>query len=443
MFPEFVLTCLFLGPEKLLEVWFTPSPEILPESARPDGLMSVSQQIWEEMLDVVHCKVLSVIRREHVHAYLLSESSMFVFKHKVILKTCGTTTLLQGLPHMLRIATEIAGFPPGKPGVATPYRVFYSRKSFMFPTKQLFPHTSWDDEVQFLEKEFLNGSAYMVGKMNGEHWYLYLTNPGTILTPPHTPPNEAHQGPRTQTQILNFPESPTSYETRFFAGPEGGRAGSGAHDETLEILMTELDPVKAKQFYLEDASAVAKARYLKETEGKEIVELEKLKEMNREFPKELSSEGHTLGDIVSDACGLSAVYAPTKNSKIDSYVFSPCGFSANGVMPSDSYDTTHYFTVHVTPEPHCSYASFETNVPTNQSGRETADVVEHVTDIFKPGKFSVTLFETKPVGDDYDYEQFRRAARMDRIKGYKRVEKIVHDLDGYDLVFRCYHRIQE
>ncbi|RPA82436.1 S-adenosylmethionine decarboxylase [Ascobolus immersus RN42] len=418
-------TNAFEGPEKLLEVWFTPSPEILPESAQPEGLMSVSQQIWEEMLDVVHCKVLSVVRSEHVHAYLLSESSMFVFKHKVILKTCGTTTLLHGLPHMLRIATEIAGFPPGKPGVATPYRVFYSRKSFMFPGKQLFPHTSWDDEVSFLEKEFLNGSAYMVGKMNGEHWYLYLTNPGTILTPPHTPTNEAQQASRTTTKLLKFPD--------------------GAHDETLEILMTELDPIKAKQFYLEDASAVAKARYLKEVEGKSDDEMVFLSNGETEFPAELTSEGHVLGDIVSDACGLSAVYANSshKNSKIDSYVFSPCGFSANGVIPSKTYDTTHYFTVHVTPEPHCSYASFETNVPTNQSGRETAEIVEHVTDIFKPGKFSVTLFETKPVGDDYDYEQFRKAARMDRIKGYKRVEKIVHDLDGYDLVFRCYHRIQE
>src|SRR5690606_25392161 len=260
---------------------------------------------------------LSVVRSEHVHAYLLSESSMFVFKHKVILKTCGTTTLLHGLPHMLRIATEVAGFPPGKPGVATPYRVFYSRKSFMFPGKQLFPHTSWDDEVQFLENEFLNGSAYMVGKMNGEHWYLYLTNPGTILTPPHTPPNEAQQASRTTTKLLKFPESPSNYENHFPMGGEGGRAGHGAHDETLAILMTELDPIKAKQFYLEDASAVAKARFLKEVEGKSDDEMVFLSNGETEFPAELTSEGHTLGDIVSDACGLSSVYANSahKNSK--------------------------------------------------------------------------------------------------------------------------------
>lgn len=81
------------GPEKLLEVWFAPSEVAIPASVRPGGLKAVPAAKWTEMLDEVHCKVLSVIEHEAVDAYLLSESSMFVFPHKVILKTCGTTTL--------------------------------------------------------------------------------------------------------------------------------------------------------------------------------------------------------------------------------------------------------------------------------------------------------------------------------------------------------------
>ena len=30
--------------------------------------------------------------------------------------------------------------------------------------------------------------------------------------------------------------------------------------------------------------------------------------------------------------------------------------------------------------------------------------------------------------------------RMESIAGYRRVDRIVHDLDGYDLVFRYYER---
>jgi len=284
----------------------------------------------------------------------------------------------------------------------------------------------------------------MIGKMNGEHWYLYLTNPGTVLTPPLTPTNEAMEKSRTETRRMNFPESPTRYGERITwvpGAPEGGRAGSGTHDETLEVLMTDLDPIKAKQFYLEDASAAA-AKQLKKNLGLpngDVVEAQDVENL----PEEYRSEGHALGTVVSEACGLSDVYHPDthEGARVDAYIFTPCGFSANGVIPSYDYDTTHYFTVHVTPEPHCSYASFETNVPTAQTGRETADIIESVVEIFRPGKFSVTLFETKPSGEEFDMDAYKKSCRMDKLAGYKRVDKIVHELDGYDLVFRYYHRI--
>lgn len=65
----------FEGPEKLLEVWFSASATDLPGQAGPLGLKKVSADTWKEMLDLVNCKVLSVIESEHVDAYLLSESS--------------------------------------------------------------------------------------------------------------------------------------------------------------------------------------------------------------------------------------------------------------------------------------------------------------------------------------------------------------------------------
>ena len=50
----------------------------------------------------------------------------------------------------------------------------------------------------------------------------------------------------------------------------------------------------------------------------------------------VTTEGHALGTVVSDTCGLSAVY-PTSiypDARIDAYLFEPCGFSANGVVPA-------------------------------------------------------------------------------------------------------------
>jgi S-adenosylmethionine decarboxylase len=174
------------------------------------------------------------------------------------------------------------------------------------------------------------------------------------------------------------------------------------------------------------------------------------------IPEELTTEGHALGTVVSESCGLSDVYPISRypDARVDAYLFTPCGFSANGVIPApDQAGTaTHYFTVHVTPEPQCSYASFETNVPASQSGRETSEVIEHVVDIFKPGRFSVTLFEAKKVDEETDlsrlgdaiieanFGQKVKRGKMENIKGYRRVERIVHEFDGYDLVFRYYER---
>jgi S-adenosylmethionine decarboxylase len=91
-------------------------------------------------------------------------------------------------------------------------------------------------------------------------------------------------------------------------------------------------------------------------------------------------------------------------------------------------------------------------VPHSQNGKATADIIQQVVDIFKPGRFSITLFETKPAIDEVDetngvHDQqhaqrhaLRRSSKMEQVEGYRRVDRIVHDLNGYDLVFRYYER---
>lgn len=476
----------FEGPEKLLEVWFSPSPTSLPAGVKETGLKTIASESWVGMLDLVNCKILSVIHSETVDAYLLSESSMFVFPHKIILKTCGTTTLLLGLHRLLRIAAAEAGFPfHNAPCIndvraaATPYRVFYSRKNFLFPDKQQGPHRSWKQEVQYLDDMFEGGSAYMVGKMNGDHWYLYITSPNTNHTPPRSPDSD---GPVWSAKI----------PTGVFQSVDA--ADSDMNDETLEILMTDLDPVNAKQFYLSHASAESHGSFpvksnqthvgstsgtrrlsdgsLSVSATEEIFDVDDVgvnsgtltPTSEHENMDMETTEGHALGTLVSDSCGLSDVYPASiyPDARIDAYMFSPCGFSANGVVPAPvlgnppvdgsdnaSSQSNHYFTVHVTPEPHCSYASFETNVPGGQKGRQTADIIKHVVDIFQPGRFSVTLFEAKGITNDQYFladDGIRQAdkatgrSRLERIPGYRRIDRIVHDFEDYDLVFRYYER---
>jgi S-adenosylmethionine decarboxylase len=67
---------------------------------------------------------------------------------------------------------------------------------------------------------------------------------------------------------------------------------------------------------------------------------------------------------------------------IDETSFTPCGYSMNAIL-HDSY-----YTVHITPEEACSYASFETNAClTNYS-----PLVRNALSVFRPKRFVVTMF---------------------------------------------------
>lgn len=72
---------------------------------------------------------------------------MFIWPHKMILKTCGTTTLLLGLDTILELASKV-GFTKDA------WRIFYSRKSFMFPERQKGPHRDWKEEMSLLDRYF-------------------------------------------------------------------------------------------------------------------------------------------------------------------------------------------------------------------------------------------------------------------------------------------------
>jgi S-adenosylmethionine decarboxylase len=73
--PNSANSTLFEGPEKLLEIWFARTAADVPDASsatdRKFGLRKVPQSTWEDMLDVVKCKVLSVVEGIEMDAYLL------------------------------------------------------------------------------------------------------------------------------------------------------------------------------------------------------------------------------------------------------------------------------------------------------------------------------------------------------------------------------------
>ncbi|SGY85251.1 BQ5605_C009g05747 [Microbotryum silenes-dioicae] len=480
----------FEGPEKLLELWFAPSQDLVPASkahtgqglrlSRNDGtewtgLRQVARHVWDDMLDEVKCKVLSVIEGEQVDAYLLSclfvsdlfplhsESSMFVWPHKLILKTCGTTTTLLGLPTLLRIASETCGFR----GV---WRCFYSRKTFMFPDRQIGPHKDWAQEMSFLDTLFgqyrtqtlqpsccrgaypyrvvlaaptENSSAYTVGRMNGDHWLLYLTPPQDDVLMPHALETTSALSPINPTTALSTLSaslsaslpSPTLSSTSPRSNPLASIPSllkdptppsvPSIPDQTLEILMTRLSPRACASFYHPGSSADTPYT---------------------SYP-DIAPEGdaHSLGTLLSTQLGITSLLP---DATLDAFLFSPCGFSSNAVRGE------RYATIHVTPEPAYSYASFETNLDLSLSPSDVESssaslqkLVERVLTIFEPATLSITLFVSIDDDDEVtkasQHEGMRKLMSEELARRYERKDRILYEFEGYSLIYSVYNSVDE
>ena len=95
---------------------------------------------------------------------MLSESSLFVYAHKVVVKTCGRTTLLRCMRKLLSVATRPAR--AGGLGLVLEW-VGYSRKNYNFPADQPAPHGSFDEELAYLKARPPRGRRLFEGASRG------------------------------------------------------------------------------------------------------------------------------------------------------------------------------------------------------------------------------------------------------------------------------------
>jgi S-adenosylmethionine decarboxylase len=165
---------------------------------------------------------------------------------------------------------------------------------------------------------------------------------------------------------------------------------SRTDDITLEIMMTHLDRDAMKNFW-----------------------------------KKESDDDSDTPNRISVQTGIVDIYP---GSVIDDFIFDPCGYSMNGML------NQYYWTIHVTPEDHCSYASFETSVSADT--KDFGRVIEKVVGIFKPASFSVTVFtnHAQKTIARHDTTSIMRSSPLNT-DTYKMKDYIVHGLANWDVSF--------
>lgn len=280
----------FEGVEKTLEVYFSD------EAGPVDGLRFMSREQLDILCTEARCCILSKISNDVLDAYVLSESSLFVYKNKLVMKTCGRTTLLHCLSSLVKFTDDLEMELTG---------LRYSHKNLTFPDDQHYPHCSFNDEVKFIEShpelnERLRGSSHILGPISGDHWHVYSAEQR----------NKKHDEINKSKSIL------------------------------LSIMMFDLDEDVSTYFFHKNCPT---SKLMREKTG---------------------------------------IHNLVNGHLVDDFAFTPCGYSMNSICESS------YSTIHVTPETHCSYASYETNDAVDDYSK----LLYEVLTIFKPHRFVVTMF---------------------------------------------------
>ena len=136
----------FEGVEKRIEINFRVAADdnkstggIIPVAG---GLRCLSRAALDVCMTAAECEIVSVRSNEKFDAYVLSESSLFVFADKIVLKTCGTTKLLSAVDPILERAASIERLK------LVPSSVRFTRSTYLFPEEQREHHVSFTDECE-------------------------------------------------------------------------------------------------------------------------------------------------------------------------------------------------------------------------------------------------------------------------------------------------------
>ncbi|MEL4416148.1 adenosylmethionine decarboxylase [Shewanella algae] len=142
----------FEGSEKKIEVIVTP--------ATP-SLRSLGKPFWEEMVAKANAEILSSVSNDYCDAYLLSESSLFVWDDRFLMLTCGTTTLALSTLHFIDSLGE----------EAIAFATFQRKNEYLSHLQA----SSFEQDLQAL-REKLSGVAYRIGHLDSHHHYLFCSD---------------------------------------------------------------------------------------------------------------------------------------------------------------------------------------------------------------------------------------------------------------------------
>ncbi|KVH89883.1 S-adenosylmethionine decarboxylase proenzyme 4 [Cynara cardunculus var. scolymus] len=208
----------FEGFEKRLELQFSSHDPVIGI-----GLRQLDFESVEQVLQEVQCTVVSALGNQHFDSYVLSESSLFVYPTKIIIKTCGTTQLLKSVRPFIHHATTLN---------LHIMELRYTRGSFIFPQAQPHPHTSSQEEVVYLEDNIPSSLCYrkasvIPSNLTSHSWHVFSA--GAVEYSDNLHPLDLY------TVEVCMTDLDQTLARKFFRNPNDGKNGDSAGREMTEI----------------------------------------------------------------------------------------------------------------------------------------------------------------------------------------------------------------
>lgn len=142
----------FEGSEKKLEIIVTASAP---------NLRKLDVSFWSALVNCAHAEILSHISNTECDAYLLSESSLFVWHDRFLMLTCGTSTLVNAACYFIDAL-----------GSSSMALVSYQRKNEYQAHLQT---SSFTHDIKQLRQR-IAGKACRVGYLDSHHHYFFCSD---------------------------------------------------------------------------------------------------------------------------------------------------------------------------------------------------------------------------------------------------------------------------
>lgn len=141
----------FEGSEKKVELITEPTLCSLRSLGRP---------FWTDIVALAKAEIISVISNEQCDAYLLSESSLFVWDKRLVIITCGLSTLVDSL---IAVMDHIC--------IVNVAFVSYQRKNEYLAHLQA---STFTDDISLLRQK-IPGNACRIGHLDSHHHFIFTS----------------------------------------------------------------------------------------------------------------------------------------------------------------------------------------------------------------------------------------------------------------------------